>query len=149
MFKVQQGLKNKFNIKLTDDIPLESVKARIFLKPIVFEAKHLSNQTKKYQVRLQDDKLILNGQFYTIDSLDKLPEELQPKRVFTPVRDGKTAFSTKHLPFSNHIYAPFKIEGKGFVCVEQYLMYAKATLFGDEKQAQNIMNSVAPVLQKR
>ena len=78
VFKVPQRLKNKFNSKLTDDMSLESVKARRALKPIVFEAKRLSNQTKKYQARLQDDKLLLSGQFYMIGSLDKLLRKSQP-----------------------------------------------------------------------
>ena len=51
--------------------------------------------------------------------------------------------------FSQWHATPFALDGAHFVCAEQYMMAAKASLFGDAKQAQAIMASDDPAVQKR
>lgn len=42
-----------------------------------------------------------------------------------------------------------KEEGISFNCVEQYMMYKKAKLFGDENIAQQILNTTQPITQRK
>lgn len=49
-------------------------------------------------------------------------------------------FSPNH-PFSNFHDAPFEIGGNTFSCSEQYFMYRKAVLFGDDTKAQHILDA--------
>lgn len=62
-------------------------------------------------------------------------------------------FSRFH-PFIKGVFSqwhptPFTLGGTQFVCAEQYMMAAKARLFGDDAQAQAIMASEDPAVQKR
>ena len=149
IFGAKTLLRSVLSIGLTEDIPTETVIAQRTLKPILYEAKHLSTEGKKHLVKMKDDKLIVNGRAYSMKRLNQLPAELLPERVFMPRREDKMAFFTKNAPFSNHFISPFRIEGKEFLCVEQYLMYAKAILFGDETNANYVMQANDPVEHKR
>ncbi len=52
--------------------------------------------------------------------------------------------------FSNFYPASFVDENNvEFMCVEQYMMYHKAIMFGDEKMANAIMQSSKPIEQKK
>jgi ribA/ribD-fused uncharacterized protein len=59
----------------------------------------------------------------------------------------------KHVFFYNGIYsqwyrAPFSIDGIRFITCEQYMMYKKAMLFGDEDVANQILLTENPSEQK-
>lgn len=51
--------------------------------------------------------------------------------------------------FSQWAESPFKIDGVAFNTAEQYMMYKKALLFGDFKQAKRIMDTPDPREQKQ
>ncbi|MEL7187916.1 MAG: NADAR family protein [Pseudomonadota bacterium] len=51
--------------------------------------------------------------------------------------------------FSQWHATPFTADGAEFVCAEQYMMAAKANLFGDDETAKAIMESADPAVQKR
>lgn len=55
-----------------------------------------------------------------------------------------TFFWQDQSPFSQWHPAEFTVGGKRFVCAEQYMMYGKAVLFGDEAVAASILASAAP-----
>ena len=62
-------------------------------------------------------------------------------------------FDTFH-PFIKGVFSqwhttPFTADGVDFVCAEQYMMAAKASLFGDDETAQAIMGNDDPAVQKR
>jgi len=64
-----------------------------------------------------------------------------------------TTFSSFH-PFIKGVFsqwhpAPFGIEGVRFVCAEQYMMAAKAALFGDAEKERAIMQCDDPAMHKR
>jgi len=61
---------------------------------------------------------------------------------------GFTMFFTAEDMFSNWYIRDFKVKGITFNCGEQYMMFAKAKLFGDEKVAQEIMLEMDPKKQK-
>ncbi len=52
-------------------------------------------------------------------------------------------------PFSQWSYSPFTVEGIEFDCAEQYMMYRKAKLFGDNLRMNMIMVADNPREQKR
>ncbi|MBF5089270.1 NADAR family protein [Novosphingobium sp. NBM11] len=51
--------------------------------------------------------------------------------------------------FSQWHFTPFTLEGLSFVTAEQWMMFAKASLFGDLAVAQQILASPDPSTQKR
>lgn len=51
--------------------------------------------------------------------------------------------------FSQWHFTPFEVDGVRFVCAEQFMMAAKASLFGDLDTAQQIMSTDDPAVQKR
>lgn len=61
---------------------------------------------------------------------------------------GLTMFFTAKDMFSNWYIRDFKVKGITFNCGEQYMMFAKAKLFGDEKIAQAILLEKDPKEQK-
>ena len=50
--------------------------------------------------------------------------------------------------YSQWFEAPFESEGQKFNCAEQYMMYKKAMLFGDEDVANAVMRTRNPKEQK-
>lgn len=58
-------------------------------------------------------------------------------------------FFSKDDALSNWHIASFGYKGLEFNCVEQFMMYSKAVLFGDLKTAEKILLSPAPKEQKR
>jgi ribA/ribD-fused uncharacterized protein len=60
-------------------------------------------------------------------------------------RNGNfTFFFRKESPFSNWYPATFTVKGITFCCVEQFMMYCKARLFGDLETAAKIMGTLDP-----
>ncbi|KAI1731317.1 myb/SANT-like DNA-binding domain-containing protein [Ditylenchus destructor] len=53
-------------------------------------------------------------------------------------------FFRKKYTFSNHYECVINVSGKIFTTTEQYFMYIKAKTFGDEKAAQDILNTSSP-----
>lgn len=51
--------------------------------------------------------------------------------------------------FSQWHHTPFDLDGHSFVTAEQWMMHAKAMLFGDTDHARQIMESPDPAVQKR
>ena len=151
IWNLSHQLRSKFNIRIEDDLPIDIYRARKVLKPVAFEAKRLSklHPENRYNVRWKDDSLQINGQAYTLENLNLLPEELHPRNVFTRVHGDKVPFFSSHSPLTNHHPSPIQIEGLKFSCSEQYFMLAKARAFGDEAQAQQIMATSNPVEQKQ
>ena len=95
------------------------------------------------------DKLYINNQKFTKDTMHSLPERLQPQRIFTKSKDNMTAFFTRNSPLSNHFPSPFKINGESFGCLEQYMMVEKARTFGDQEAEVKIMHETSPIRQKQ
>jgi DNA ligase (NAD+) len=55
-----------------------------------------------------------------------------------------TFFSGNKSPFSNWYPSTFTVDEQTFSCSEQYMMWAKAKLFKDEKIAQKILSTSSP-----
>lgn len=96
------------------------------------------------EVRIKDFKLIIDGTQYGPDDLHSLPEELQPKSVYTPRSAHSCVFFTRYSPLSNHHPSNFKIDDQSFICVEQFLALRRAQLAGDDFHAKEAMEKQDP-----
>lgn len=77
-----------------------------------------------------------------------------PEPVVTEADLPRAADFESFHPFIKGVFSqwhltPFALDGAQFVCAEQYMMAAKASLFGDDAQASAIMASDDPAVQKR
>lgn len=61
---------------------------------------------------------------------------------------GHTANKVNKACFSQWYIAPFEIDGKRYICAEQYMMYQKAMLFNNFEIAEKIMECEDPSKQK-
>lgn len=135
----RQKLKGK-KFWVAEDFPVEIQNRRRKLIPVMKEAR---KQNMRSTVSV--DKLVVNGSTYTIDSLDKLPENLKLSKIYTPSRDNVTAFFTGNSPLSNFYEVTVKDgQGNTFHSTEQYYQYAKAMDFKDEATAHRIKLAETP-----
>lgn len=65
------------------------------------------------------------------------------------MKDDFVFFWGTESPFSNWHPSPFTFEGIHYNCSEQYMMYAKATFFGDYETAKKVMKESSPREQKK
>ena len=131
--------------------PQEIEEARGILLPIAKAAIKIKqpNTGKPTLVKLVSDKLYINNQRYDVNTIQTLPEKLQPQSIFTPSTDDKTAFFTGNSPLSNHYASPFKVAGEAFNCMEQYAIVQKARVFGDQGTVIKVMKETNPIKQKQ
>lgn len=64
------------------------------------------------------------------------------------MKEKFTFFWQTGSPFSQWHPAIFTVDGKQFNCSEQYMMYGKAVLFGDDEMATKILEARSPRQQK-
>ena len=64
------------------------------------------------------------------------------------MKEKFTFFWKSDSPFSQWYPTVFTIDGRRFNCAEQYMMYRKALLFGDEEMARKILDARSPQAQK-
>ena len=57
---------------------------------------HWISGQPKYKAVLREDRLIVNGKYYTVDNLDKLPEEISTAKLATPRKNNMVAFFSKN-----------------------------------------------------
>ena len=133
-------------LRISEDFPPEIDERRKILMPIFIEARKHKNP--KMDVKLRVDKLYINKQLFTVDTLHLLPDFLKPESIYTRECNNKIFFFTKNSPLSNMYPAPFVSDGKAYTCVEQYLMEKKAQHFGDALAAEAIMKTPDPFKQK-
>ena len=128
-------------VTVVEDFPVEVLTKRKVFKPILQAA---FNSNGKYKARLLMDKLIVNGQYYSVSDIDKLPADLNPKHLATVKQENITAFFTEHSPLSNHHPCSLSVEDQHFTSVEQFFMKCKASHFQDHNKVQEIMNTTNP-----
>src|SRR5690349_5255252 len=62
----------------------------------------------------------------------------------TDVKDGFTFFWRPDSPFSQWHPCEFTVDGRRFVCAEQFMMHGKARLFADDEIAAQILDTADP-----
>ena len=145
VLKAGYKLKNRdIPIYISHQFPKEIVEKRNILRPIMKKAKEL-----KMKCTLVEDKLIIEGKAYYVDTLQTLPFDIAD--ISTKMTDQYVFYAGKLSPYSNFYTMghPFKLDGTTYNSVEQYYQYTKATLAGDVPAAMNIMTESDPLTMKR
>ena len=124
------------DIYINEDFPEEMEKRRTRLYPIVKAAR-----SKKMKATLNKDKLIVGGKTYQLETLDSLPEEIQPKTLATRETEHLVLFYGQDSCYSSFYPSQFMIDGTNFVCSEQYYQYNKALRLGNNDIAEQIMKT--------
>lgn len=79
----------------------------------------------------------------------KIPVEIHLVSIEDSHDKGMICFYGKDHPLSHHHIRAFIVNNVTFNCVEQFMMYYKARLFGDLEIANQILETDDPVIQKR
>ena len=126
-------LENRFDlpkgIYVDREYPIEIEHKRKTLLPVLRTAKRLSNYKK--QSRLEDDKLVLKGRSYNVNTLNQLPEELNVFKVTSKENENTVKFFGEINPLSNFYPATFKHDGVQYISSEQLNQANKAKFFRD------------------
>ena len=85
--------------------------------------------------------MILLGTAYRVNDLEKLPQELHGENISCVTNRESYGFFGKLHPFSNFYATKFEFQGYDYHSSEQRIQHLKATYFGDEEQAQKILNA--------
>lgn len=139
----KSNLKNT-GMWLSEDYPLEIIKRRRFLDPI----RKKAIEQGSYAV-LSVDRLVINNNTFTVDTVNKLPPSLRPENVYTRRTDTHTGFFSQHSPLSNFHYSFFKADGVRFASAEQYFQYYKALHCDDIDISRDILRADEPAECKR
>ena len=114
-----------------------SEEKRRILRPFLKAARKLPRYHKK--CRLDGEELVLRGVSYTVDKLDRLPEELQGNNISSKSNDHTFGFFGSLNPLSNYHDATFILNGVAYKNSEQMIQHKKAEYFGDNDVATRIM----------
>lgn len=126
---------------LTENYPAEIERRRNILKPIAKAAGKAD-----HEVSLSVDKLIIDSKVYTVNTLDKIPPEFDPKRISTPCENNITAFFSSMSPLSN--FYPVQIkdpDGTVYASSEQMYQHKKSMFHNDDATATKVMKARTPL----
>lgn len=129
------------NIWVSEDFPREIENRRQVLTPILKAAWKQPN----VKASLSVDKLYINNQMYTVDTLSQLPPQLQLQQTSLVSTDDKVFFFGRSSPLSNFFPAHFSLDGRDWKCTEQYYQARKAEIHGDDVAYENIMLANDPL----
>ena len=142
-FKLKGQKFNGKSVFIEEDFPPEIESNRRILKPILIAAKR--SETLKRRIRLEADKLIIDGKSFSADNINSIPEAFSLRKHCQIESDKRVVFFGRHSPFSNHHPCKFKVGDKVYNCGEQFLMSEMALLFEDVAMADQIMQCESPV----
>ena len=126
-------LDNKFDlpkgIYVDREYPIDIERKRKTLLPVLRVAKRLNSY--KRQSRLDEDKVVLKGRVYNINTLNQLPDELNVFTVTSRENEHTVGFFGEINPLSNFYPSSFSHEGVNYISSEQLIQANKAKFFGD------------------
>lgn len=93
--------------------------------------------------------LILSGVKYKEKDYETLPHPLRPSTLSTPRDQNTLAFYSHYSMLSSHYNAYFEVEGIEYNCVEQFLASERASMAGNDKIKNDIMDTSDPTEHKR
>ena len=130
---IEYILANRFDLDrgifIDREYPAEIEHKRRTLLPILKAAKRLTDYKKGS--RLEEDRLILKGRPYTVNTLSQLPEELNVFTVTSKEDEHCVGYFGEINPLSNFFPAPFHLDGIRYISSEQFIQSMKARFFGD------------------
>ena len=134
-------LENRFDLErgiyVDREYPLEVERKRKTLLPILRAAKRSSEYKK--QSKLEDDKIVLKGRKYGVNTLNQLPEELNVFKVATKENADTVGYFGEINPLSNFYPASFTYDGVQYISSEQFIQASKAKYFEDFDTYNQIM----------
>ena len=134
-------LENRFDLErgiyVDREYPMDVERKRKTLLPILRAAKRSSEYKK--QSRLEDDKIVLKGPSYNVNTLNQLPEELNVFKVTTRENTETIGYFGEINPLSNFYPATFPHDGVQYISSEQFIQANKAKYFGDHEAYNQIM----------
>ena len=134
-------LENRFDLEkgiyIDKEYPIEVERKRKILLPILRAAKR-SSEFKK-QSKLEEDKIVLKGRRYDVNTLNQLPDELNVFKVTTRENVSTIGYFGEINPLSNFYPAPFTHEGVRYISSEQFIQASKAKYFNDADTYNQIM----------
>jgi ribA/ribD-fused uncharacterized protein len=141
-------------IWIKEDYPEEIERRRKILAPYLRAAYQgdPANPVARVSAYMTLDKLVVNNQTFTHDTIDALPEYVKTRVNSPPCvkQSGDvTIFFTGQSPLSNFYESIFTQGGRRYLSVEQYLSYQKALLFDSPEVAEQIMTMRDPKLMKQ
>ena len=126
-------LENRFalgqGIYVDREYPTDIERKRKILLPVLRAAKR-SSEFKKYS-RLEDDKIILKGRAYSVNTLNQLQDEVNVFKVTTRENENIVGFFGEINPLSNFYPSTFVYDGIHYISSEQFIQSSKAKYFGD------------------
>ena len=141
-------LKNKA-FSLHENYANEVEYRRRLMYPILAEAKKSGKYNRIY---LNGDVLRIDGSDYTVDDLNRLPDDLHPSRFSRKENDDCIIFGGIHSSFnflSNFYCSSVAYNGIEFDDVERAYQYSKAVKFNDCNTSERIICSRSPSAAKR
>ena len=129
------------NIWVSEDFPKEIENRRQVLTPILKAAWKQPN----IKASLAVDKLYINNQMYTVDTLHQLPPQLSLQQTSLVSTADKVFFFGRSSPLSNFFPASFNIDGRDWKCTEQYYQARKAEVHQDAAAYESIMLASDPL----
>ena len=136
---------------LKEDFPAEIIERRKTLTPIMFAARRKGNSAYLIVDKLHIKRETPQGEkhtVYDVNTLHKLPAELDPKFVSTKQSEDVFAFFGSSCPLSNFYPSPFVTAGQRFSCVEEYYCLKKAEFADDDVSVERIKSAATPALYK-
>ena len=133
------------NTWVSEDFPTEIRNRRQVLYPIFQKAIKMDN----IQASLVADKLFINRQMFTVETLHRLPEGLQLENTSLRIEKDIVFFYNRSSPMSNFFPAPVTIDGISYKCTEQYYQFRKAEILGDQGAALKILTADDPLTCKK
>ena len=97
------------------------------LRPILKIAR--KNDTYRGKCKLEGDSLIITGTKYTVDTLDKLPDDLTPYKAAQKLSQNSLVFHGSLTLLSNFHQSRFTVGINKFHIAEHYIQYQKAVSF--------------------
>ena len=107
------------------------------------------NEEFPLHIKIQGDKLIVDGVKYSMDNIGELPSEIAVFKVAEKSNDSHTVFHGELSPYSNFHPGKFTLDDLVFPIAEHYIQYQKALFFGDSVTANSILKRVTALDVKR
>ena len=105
---------------------IEQRRARLYL---IWKAARNNHKSSL----LVADKLYIDGNRYTVDTIHMLPAALQPSNIAKRELESVILFYGCDSHFSNFYQSKFVVDASEYSSVEQYFQFNKATRLGDEE----------------
>lgn len=147
--------KSPKGIWIKEDYPTEIDKRRNILWPYLnaaYQGGDPANPAARVSAYMILDKLHLNNQTYSYDTIEKIPKYVRDRVVNPPSSrrsDDVTVFFTKDSALSNFHPSKFTIKGQLYTSAEQFLTYQKCLLFDAKDVAADILKTVDPTEMQR